>query len=838
MKLISFLLLVVILAISGCAAAVMWLTKSAEQGNATAQFILGACYNEGIGVEKDEKEAVKWYTKSAEQGDAMAQCNLGRCFEKGIGVGKDEKEAVKWYTKAAEQGFAVAQYNLGGCYCIGRGVDKDEKEAVKWFTKSAEQADADAQFNLGFCYEHGVGVGKDEKEAVKWYTKAAEQGFACAQVNLGACYYQGTGVDKDERVAVKWWTKSAEQGLAVAQSNLGSLYKLSYGVIQDYKKAVKWYTKSAEQGFATAQYQLGVCYKEGSGVEKDDKEAARWFTKTSCLTLETKGSSDNYFIGLGSLETGNFTKAKQAFLLAGNRYGPTAENIRPEHMRLINSSDPCGASVLQILDKDGSIIGTGFFCDPKGWVLTAAHVVAGQEMITVRDGEMNTWQVEGLFPGEFCSDVVLMKTSAHPRNYAKLADTDSNVSDSVIQVGHPFGVLQQIVSEGRVENLNGNGGTWVCSMSAMPGNSGSPVFNHKWELVGITSKGSYFINSKKDSDPAHTWVVPLRELRKLFEAAKRVSFFQPVAMSKEWEKQSSFWNREEAKRARALLEARTLLYESYQDRDLQKAAAIIVTEAERGSSEAINLLGSITYQGDGVPKDPKKAFELWSGLAEQGDVHAQFNLGGCYYQGAGVDKDEKEAVKWWMKSAEQGDGMAQCNLGFCYEHGVGVGKDEKEAVRWYTKSAEQGFESAKKALEKFYSPVLVNMAELRDSKAQMVPGVLYYEDEGVTQEDLETKKLHEALKKSAEQGDARAQFKLGVDYFTGVGAIQDYKEAAKWWTKAAEQGDADAQYRLGMCYKNGKGVTKDEKEAVRWWTKSAEQGNESAKKALEKIKSH
>ena len=689
--------------------AVKWCTKSAEQGNARGQRSLATCYYFGNGVAQDYKEAVKWYTKSAEQGYAKAQSNLGVCYEKGTGVDKDEKEAVKWFTKSAEQGDATAQNNLGVCYENGKGVGKNEREAVKWYTKSADQGFASAQYNLGNIYMNGTGVDKDEKEAVKWLTKSANQGYALAQVHLCRCYFLGTGVDKDNKEAAKWLKQSATQGLATAQYGLGLFYMAGTGVDKDEKEAFKWFIKSAEQGNAAAQYQLGVCYKEGTGVGKDDKEAARWFTKTSCLTLKNKGSSDNYSIGLGSLETGNFTKAKQALLLAGNRYGPTAENIRPEHMRLINSSDPCGASILQILDKDGSIIGTGFFCDPNGWVLTAAHVVAGQEMITVRDGEMNTWQVEGLFPGEFSSDVVLMKTSAHPRDYAELADTDSDVSDSVIQVGHPFGVLQQIVSEGKVENLNGNGGTWVCSMSAMPGNSGSPVFNHKWELVGITSKGSYFINSKKDSDPAHTWIVPLRELRKLFEAAKRVSFFQPVAMSKEWEKQSSFWNREEAKRARALLQARTLLYESYQDRDPQKAAAIIVTEAERGSIEAINLLGFITYQGDGVPKDPKKAFELWRGSAEQGNATAQFNLGSSLYHGTGVGKDEKEAVKWFTKSAEQGNAKAQFNLGSSLYHGTGVGKDEKEAVKWYTKSAEQGEATAQLKLGACYYLSLIHI---------------------------------------------------------------------------------------------------------------------------------
>ena len=33
--------------------------------------------------------------------------------------------------------------------------------------------------------------------------------------------------------------------------------------------------------------------------------------------------------------------------------------------------------------------------------------------------------------------------------------------------------------------------------------------------------------------------------------------------------------------------------------------------------------------------------------------------------------------------------------------------------------------------------------------------------------------------------------------------------------KAAEQGNAEAQYNLGMCYANGDGVAKDMKEAVK-----------------------
>ena len=52
----------------------------------------------------------------------------------------------------------------------------------------------------------------------------------------------------------------------------------------------------------------------------------------------------------------------------------------------------------------------------------------------------------------------------------------------------------------------------------------------------------------------------------------------------------------------------------------------------------------------------------------------------------------------------------------------------------------------------------------------------------------------------AEQGNADAQYNLGVMYDNGQGVRQDYAEAARWYRKAAEQGNAKAQYNLGSMY--------------------------------------
>jgi TPR repeat protein len=76
------------------------------------------------------------------------------------------------------------------------------------------------------------------------------------------------------------------------------------------------------------------------------------------------------------------------------------------------------------------------------------------------------------------------------------------------------------------------------------------------------------------------------------------------------------------------------------------------------------------------------------------------------------------------------------------------------------------------------------------------------------------------FKPLAEQGDASAQYNLGVMYDNGKGVLKDDKEAVKWYRKAAEQGLASAQGNLGAMYANGHGVLKDLSKAKHWIKKA------------------
>lgn len=117
------------------------------------------------------------------------------------------------------------------------------------------------------------------------------------------------------------------------------------------------------------------------------------------------------------------------------------------------------------------------------------------------------------------------------------------------------------------------------------------------------------------------------------------------------------------------------------------------------------------------------------------------------------------------------------------------------------------------------------LAEQGNAWAQYSLGVMYFEGKVVTQDYREAVRWYRL---AAEQGNADAQYNLGWMYYKGQGVTQDYREAVRWYRLAAEQGDAGAQYNLGVQYNNGQGVTQDYVYAHMWLNIAASNGNASA----------
>jgi uncharacterized protein len=117
------------------------------------------------------------------------------------------------------------------------------------------------------------------------------------------------------------------------------------------------------------------------------------------------------------------------------------------------------------------------------------------------------------------------------------------------------------------------------------------------------------------------------------------------------------------------------------------------------------------------------------------------------------------------------------------------------------------------------------LAEQGDALAQYNLGVLYRKGRGVPQDDVQARQWFE---KAAAQGQAKAQYNLGTLFLNGGGVPKDYQQALRWFRMAADQGEAVAQTKIGIMYDDGQGVPHDVVQAHKWYNLAATNGDKPA----------
>jgi uncharacterized protein len=185
------------------------------------------------------------------------------------------------------------------------------------------------------------------------------------------------------------------------------------------------------------------------------------------------------------------------------------------------------------------------------------------------------------------------------------------------------------------------------------------------------------------------------------------------------------------------------------------------------------------------------------------------SIPGAAYAGSPEDAEEAvrkgdyaRAIPIYRSLAEKGDVSAQMRLGFFYEAGAGVKRNWVESAKWFSKAADAGDESA--------AFVLSFLGRYwRHREGANAPPIIY-----------------ELVEKAAKSGFAVAQFSLGVMNFPiGDPSFDAEKgkpvQALVWYRRAAEQGDIAAQVALGFAYAQGIGVVQDYIEADKWFNIAA-----------------
>lgn len=117
------------------------------------------------------------------------------------------------------------------------------------------------------------------------------------------------------------------------------------------------------------------------------------------------------------------------------------------------------------------------------------------------------------------------------------------------------------------------------------------------------------------------------------------------------------------------------------------------------------------------------------------------------------------------------------------------------------------------------------LAEQGEALAQYNLGVLYRKGRGVPQDDVQARQWYA---KAAAQGQAKAQFNLGTLYFNGEGVPKDYQQALRWFSLAADQGEALAQTKIAIMHDDGLGVPHDIIQAYKWYSLAATSGDKPA----------
>ena len=117
------------------------------------------------------------------------------------------------------------------------------------------------------------------------------------------------------------------------------------------------------------------------------------------------------------------------------------------------------------------------------------------------------------------------------------------------------------------------------------------------------------------------------------------------------------------------------------------------------------------------------------------------------------------------------------------------------------------------------------LAEQGQALAQYQLGLLYANGQGVTKDDAKARQWYE---KAAVQGHTEAQVNLGVLLMYARGGQQDYKMAVYYLRLAANQGNDLAQRKLGQMYERGEGVQQDYVKAYMWYRLGSANGGVEA----------
>ena len=166
-------------------------------------------------------------------------------------------------------------------------------------------------------------------------------------------------------------------------------------------------------------------------------------------------------------------------------------------------------------------LGSGFIIDPRGYIVTNRHVIAGADeiQVTLEGKKKFKATVVGADPK---TDVAVIKIEGRNLPSVKLGDSRTlEVGDWVLAVGNPFGLTQTVTrgivsAKGRSDMGILDYEDFIQTDAAInQGNSGGPLVNIEGEVVGMNTA----ILSKSGGSVGIGFAIPINIIKKVVDAA-------------------------------------------------------------------------------------------------------------------------------------------------------------------------------------------------------------------------------------------------------------------------------------------------------------------------------
>lgn len=174
-------------------------------------------------------------------------------------------------------------------------------------------------------------------------------------------------------------------------------------------------------------------------------------------------------------------------------------NAKPGSVREVSSLvKQIGEAVVQVKTPGG--LGSGFFLNEEGYLITNFHVIEGETEISVevyhqKNGQLDraTYKQVKIIAINKFQDLALLhiedKDAPKFKPVALGSSDVLNVGEGVFAIGSPLG-LERTVTQGIVSTKTRQmeGQLYLqTSTQINPGNSGGPLFNLAGEVVGVTN---------------------------------------------------------------------------------------------------------------------------------------------------------------------------------------------------------------------------------------------------------------------------------------------------------------------------------------------------------------